>query len=58
MWKPDEIRGWFEAVRSVEGVRGAFLRSYKRFAYDLGNQSFDAQRAEWARIGSTVTTSP
>lgn len=58
MWKPDEIRGWFEAVRSVEGVRGAFLRSYKRFAYDLGNQSFDAQRAEWARIGSAVTTSP
>jgi hypothetical protein len=58
MWKPEEIQGWFEAVRSVEGVRGAFLRSYKRFAYDLGNESFGAQRAEWARLGSAVTPSP
>jgi hypothetical protein len=58
MWKPEEIRGWFEAVRSVEGVRGAFLRSYKRFAFDLGNERFGAQRAEWARLGSSVTASP
>jgi len=58
MWKPEEIREWFEAVRSVEGVRGAFLRSYKRFAFDLGNERFGAQRAEWARLGSLVTPSP
>ena len=58
MWKPEEIEGWFRAVRSVEGVRGAFLRSYKRFAYDLGNESFGAQRAEWAKLGSSVTASP
>jgi hypothetical protein len=58
MWKPEEIREWFEAVRSVEGVRGAFLRSYKRFAFDLGNERFGAQRAEWARLGSLVIPSP
>ena len=58
MWKPEEIRGWFEAVRSVGGVRGAFLRSYRRFAYDLGNERFAAQRAEWTRLGSAVTRSP
>jgi hypothetical protein len=58
MWKPEEIQGWFQAVRSVEGVRGVFLRSYKRFTYDLGNESFGAQRAEWAKLGSSVTSSP
>jgi hypothetical protein len=58
VWKPEEIKGWFEAVRSVEGVRGVFLRSYKRFAYDLGNERFGAQRAEWAALGSAVTSSP
>jgi hypothetical protein len=58
MWKPEEIQGWFEAVRSVEGVRGVFLRSYKRFVYDLGNERFGAQRAEWGRLGSLVTPSP
>ena len=58
MWKPEEIQGWFEAVRSVQGVRGAFLRSYKRFAFDLGNERFGAQRAEWARLGSSLTPSP
>jgi hypothetical protein len=58
MWKPEEIQGWFQAVRSVEGVRGVFLRSYKRFAYDLGNESFGAQRSEWARLGSSVTPAP
>jgi hypothetical protein len=39
-------------------VRGVFLRSYKRFAFDLGNERFAAQRAEWARLGSSVTPSP
>jgi hypothetical protein len=58
MWKPEEIRGWFEAVRSVDGVRGAFLRSYKRFTYDLGNEGFGVQRAEWSRLGSSLTRSP
>jgi hypothetical protein len=45
-------------VRSVEGVRGVFLRSYKRFAYDLGNERFAAQRAEWASLGKSAVTSP
>jgi hypothetical protein len=58
MWTPEQIQGWFEAVRSVEGVRGAFLRSYKRFPYDLGNERFAAQRAEWATLGSTITAPP
>jgi hypothetical protein len=58
MWTPEQIQGWFEAVRSVEGVRGVFLRSYKRFPYDLGNERFAAQRAEWAKLGGTVTASP
>jgi hypothetical protein len=58
MWKPEEIQGWFQAVRSVEGVRGVFLRSYKRFAYDLGNERFAAQRAEWASLGRSAVTSP
>ena len=47
-----------QAVRSVEGVRGVFLRSYKRFAYDLGNERFAAQRAEWASLGESAVTSP
>jgi hypothetical protein len=55
MWTPEQIETWYRSVREVEGVRGVFLRSYHRFAYDLGHDSFEAQRAAWTRLGSTVS---
>ena len=54
MWTPAQIEQWYEAVRSVRGVRGVFLRSYHRFTFDLGNPRFGAQRAQWARLGGAV----
>jgi hypothetical protein len=57
MWTPAQIQQWYEAVRSVNGVRGVFLRSYHRFTFDLGNSRFAAQRAQWAKLGSAVASS-
>jgi hypothetical protein len=48
MWTPAQIQQWYEAVRSVYGVRGVFLRSHDWFAFDLGDPRFGAQRAQWA----------
>jgi hypothetical protein len=53
MWTPAQIEAWYQAVTSVQGVRGVFLRSFGRFTYDLGNPRFSAQREAWRRIGET-----
>jgi hypothetical protein len=52
MWTPAELEGWYRAVVTVPGVRGVFLRSFGRFAYDLANPRFALQRELWRRIGA------